>query len=122
MLFRYSFFLAGCCLLLAATMPVNSWAAEKAASYKDIYLTENRVCKDCTWEWANKKQVKLINRAGQATLVLPKEILGIDTHPIIRRLTLKSIHGVGKAGPEIVPAAFDNANDIVCKYCDAVGR
>lgn len=96
--------------------------AEAKAVYKDIYLTEERVCKACTWKWAENGKVMLINRLGQATVVKPKEILGIDTHPIIRKLTLKSLHGIGKPGPDIVPAAFEEANDIMCKYCDDAGE
>lgn len=100
---------------------VSAFAAEKK-QYKDIYLSENRVCRSCTWQWTEKKQVMLINRAGQATLVNPKEILGMDTHPIVRKLLIKSLHGVNEAGPVIVPAAFDNANEIWCNNCDYLGR
>ncbi len=96
--------------------------AEKKPVYKDIYLSENRVCKSCTWQWAEKGQVMLINRAGEATLVKPDEILGMDTHPIIRKLLTKSLHGVNEAGPVIVPAAFDNANEIWCNNCDYLGK
>jgi hypothetical protein len=96
--------------------------AEDKPGYKDIYLTDNRVCKACTWTWENKQQVRLTNRQGNSTLVSPKEVIGIDQHPIIRKITLKSLSGIGLPGPIIVPAAFKDANDYVCKYCDMVGR
>lgn len=106
-------------LLLAFLLPLQPAFATDKVIYKDIYLTQNRVCRSCTWEWqAKDRKILLINRSGQATLVKPKEILGMDTHPIVRRLMLKSLHGVGKAGIDIVPGAFDEANDVFCKYCD----
>jgi hypothetical protein len=91
------------CLLLGAL----AWAGDKPG-YKDIYLTQE-----------SRTQVRLTNRLGHSTLVKPEEIIGIDRHPVLRKLTLKSLHGIGLPGPIIVPAAFEDANDYVCKYCDA---
>jgi hypothetical protein len=102
------------CLLLGAL----AWAGDKPG-YKDIYLTQERVCRACTWAWESRTQVRLTNRLGHSTLVKPEEIIGIDRHPVLRKLTLKSLHGIGLPGPIIVPAAFEDANDYVCKYCDA---
>ncbi|MCE3235534.1 MAG: hypothetical protein K0Q50_1714 [Vampirovibrio sp.] len=97
-------------------------AVEAKVTYKDIYLTEGRVCKACTWQLTEKQQVMLINRQGNATIVKPKEIIGIDTHPILRKIVIKSLHGIGKPGPEIAPGAFEEANDIWCKHCALVGE
>jgi len=122
----------GCAL---AGMMLSAWAGEKY-EYKDIYLTENRVCKACRLEWldpvrdkadisravGNKSAVKLINRAGQASIVLAKEVLGIDRHPILRKAMLHSLRGVGLPGEVLVPSAFDDGNDFVCKYCDSFHR
>ena len=104
--------LVGCIYLLLPAL------ADSKPGYKDIYLTKERVCKSCTWAWENKKQIRLTNRLGHFTLVKPTEIIGIDKHPIMRKLTIKSLHGIGLPGPLIVPAAFEDANDYVCKYCD----
>jgi hypothetical protein len=90
------------CLLLCGP----AWPA------KDIYLTEDRVCKRCTWAWedANTKDwVVLTNKGGLATRVRPQEILGIDTHPFVRRFLLKSVEGVGLPGRVILPQATDTA-------------
>ena len=109
-------------LALAWLLLGTSVSADDKPGYKDIYLTDNRVCKACTWEWENKKQVRLTNRRGEATLVSPDEIIGVDTHPFMRKLTLKSLNGIGLPGPIIVPAAFKDGNDYVCKFCDMFGK
>ena len=103
------------------------WADEKVekpakVEYKDIYLTNNRVCKACRWEWVDKKHVRLINRAGKFSDLSAKEVIGMDRHPIIRRAYLHTLYGIGLPGPIIVPAAFADGNDYVCKYCDSFGR
>lgn len=104
-------------------------SAEKTSikyEYRDIYLTQNRVCKACRYEWMDKDpgnaRVRLVNRAGQASIVPSKQIIGIDRHPIVRKIYLKSLYGIGLPGPIIVPAAFEDGNDYVCKYCDTFNR
>lgn len=110
-------------LLVWGILPECSPAlAKEKPGYQDIYLTEDRVCRSCTWAWEQKNLVRLTNREGHATLVYPAEIIGVDRHPIIRKLTLKSLQGIGLPGPIIVPAAFDDANDYVCKYCKELGK
>ena len=98
-----------------------SLAAEKA-DYKDIYLFGNGVCKACQVEWVDKAHVRLVNRAGMVAIVPVKAVIGIDRHPFMRKALLTSLHGIGLPGPLIVPAAFEDANDYVCKYCDSFNR
>jgi len=92
------------------------WAAEKV-EYKDIYLSQNRVCKACRLEWVNSAQVRLINQAGQASMVPARSVLGVDRHPVIRKALIHSLFGIGLPGPVLVPEAFPDGNDYVCKYC-----
>lgn len=86
--------------------------------YKDIYLTENRVCKACRWEIADDYHTRLVNRQGDRIVVKNMEVLGMDRHPVWRKAIYKSLHGIGLPGPVIVPSAFENGRDFVCKYCD----
>lgn len=96
-------------------LPVS--IAEKY-EYKDIYLTENRVCKSCRWEIADDYHTRLINRDGERIVVRNKDVLGMDRNPFWRKAIYKSLHGIGLPGPVIVPSAFENGRDFVCKYCD----
>jgi hypothetical protein len=94
-----------------------SWSEEKHR-YRDIYLTEDRVCKACRWELLAQGQVRLTNRQGVSSIVAAREIIGVDQHPWGRRLFLKGLYGTGLAGKVIVPYAFEDGQDFVCKYCD----
>jgi hypothetical protein len=86
--------------------------------YRDIYLTEDRICKGCQWKLLPKQEVQLTNRLGESIVVRSKEIIGINNHPWNRKLLLKSLNGVGLPGKVIVPFAFEDGEDFVCKYCD----
>jgi hypothetical protein len=89
-----------------------------AAEFKDIYLIENRVCKACRWEALDDQHVRLTNRNGDRVVVKQKEILGIDRHPVWRKLIYNSLHGIGLPGPVIVPNAFEDGWEYACKYCE----
>lgn len=114
MCLRFSRFLAA--LPLIALILGLSWA--KAGEFKDIYLTENRVCKACRWEIADDYHTRLTNRNGERIVVKNNEVLGMDRHPVWRKLIDKSLHGIGLPGPVIVPSAFEDGRDYACKYCD----
>lgn len=86
--------------------------------YYDIYLTDNRICEACTGQWVARDRVALTNRQGERAIVNVREILGVDNHPIARRLLKKSLHGTGLAAKVIVPYAFDDWEQFVCKYCE----
>lgn len=115
---------------LLAGVAMDAQAMTPKTRFLDIYLMNDRVCRSCTWEWVTtenprgekQKQVKLTNREGHEVIVKPQEIIGADIHPILRKLTLKSLNGIGLPGSIIAPEAFEDANDYTCKYCDAVGR
>ncbi len=104
-----------------AVLSVSAEAAEKP-DYKDVYLTGNGVCKACRVEWVDRSRVRLVNREGLAAIVPAKAVIGIDRHPFFRKALLTSLHGIGLPGPLLVPAAFEDANDYVCKYCDSFNR
>ncbi len=93
-------------------------AEEYAEEYKDIYLTENRVCKACRWEAVDARSIRLTNRRGDRIVVHPGEVLGMDRHPVWRKLIHKSLSGVGLPGKIIVPGAFEDGRDFACKYCE----
>jgi len=122
--------MSGFCLALIGLFCLGlawsaGWAEEQPdtkVEYKDIYLYQNRVCKACRVEIVNKTTVRLVNRAGQASIVPAKQLIGMDRHPIFRKLYIHSLYGVGLPGPVLVPAAFEDGNDYVCKYCDMFNR
>lgn len=115
-------FLRAGCLLIVLLWPAGLTLAGEKVEYKDIYLTEDRVCKACRAEWLDDKKVRLVNRAGFASIVPVKVVIGIDRHPFVRKTLMKSLHGIGLPGPILVPAAFEDANDYVCKYCDSFNK
>ncbi len=74
----------------------------------DIYLTGDRVCKKCVGRYINQNEVELVNKKGQRGVYAANEIIGLDTHPIARKLFLHSVHEIGLPARIIVPQAFDN--------------
>lgn len=95
-------------------------AAEKI-KFHDWYLTEERVCKACHARWINNHQISLVNREGLRAVVESGEVLGVDNHPVVRKLLYHSATHQGLAGKVLVPSAFDDWRDFVCKYdeeCD----
>lgn len=110
-LIRLNPIMIGMALFLFGT----SLAGEK---YYDIYLMGDRVCKACKWDLLPQNRVQLTDKRGLTSVVAAKEIIGVDTHPWVRKVFVKSLHGVGLPGKVIVPYAFEDAQDFVCKYCD----
>lgn len=100
----------------------NKTPYTQKTKYYTIYLLNNKVCKKCSVQQKDADHVWLINKGGAYELVPINQIIGIDRHPIIRRLVWKSLHGIGLPGPVIAPEAFKNGNDFVCKYCDDIDR
>ncbi len=103
--------------LLGLLLGLSVSLAEKP-EYHDIYLTEDRVCKACRWEAADDWHIRLTNRNGDRIVVKNKEVLGMDRHPFWRKMVYNSLHGMGLPGPIIVPSAFEDGNEYVCKYCN----
>jgi hypothetical protein len=81
---------------------------QKLEKPRDIYLTGNRICRKCMWQEEGDIYIRLTNQEGKTGLYRHSDIIGIDTHPIGRRLFIKSIKGVGLPGRIIVPNAFDD--------------
>lgn len=52
--------------------------------------------------------IELRNATGVSACYAAREILGVDRHPVWRRLVGKGIRGTGLAGRAIVPQAFDD--------------
>jgi hypothetical protein len=88
--------------------------------YYDIYLTNNQICKSCTVQQKDLDHVWLINKQGHYTVVSRHQIMGLNQHPVVRRVLWASLHGIGLPGPIIAPEAFEKGNEFVCKYCDKV--
>ena len=92
-------------ILLALLLPT---AMADDLKYYDIYLTDNRVCKKCAWQVIDANRVELVSRkTGKRGIYHPSEIMGVDKHPIARRLFKKAVHGSGYAGKVIDPDAYD---------------
>lgn len=91
----------------------------KSYQYQTLVLTDNRICKACRVEPVDAEHVQLIDPAGNRITICTKEILGVDRHPFWRKTLSYMAHGVGLPGMLIVPGAFQNAKEYVCKYCDA---
>lgn len=88
----------------------------ESSQSQDIYLTGNRVCKQCQWEFVGYDVsrfalFKLTNPQGHSGVYPEHEILGVDQNPILRRLVRHSFHGVGLPGKVINPQAFDLKKD-----------
>jgi hypothetical protein len=90
---------------------------DSATYYYDVYLTTGDVCRHCLTERVDSEHLRLSNAQGAWTIVPFGIFMGIDYHPVARKLLIKSLHGINKSGPELVPYAFDNVNDYVCRYC-----
>ena len=98
-----------CLLVLFSLLPgaFPARAADKIRYY-DIYLTGNRLCKQCVWRVIDRTHVELVSsRTGERGIYSPAEILGVTAHPVLRKLFYKSIHGVGLSGQINAPEAFD---------------
>lgn len=109
--------LVGWVSLVGSHTPAHTESGQSPI-YIDFHLTEHRICKQCSGQWTADQRILLTNRQGQRTVVHPREILGVDRHPVGRRLFRNSLHGIGLPAKIIVPYAFDDYRDYVCKYCD----
>lgn len=78
-----------------------------ASNPMDIYLLGDRICRHCTLRWVGPDTVELRDRQGRTGVYPAREITDMETHPALRRLLYKSVHGVGLPGPILVPQAFD---------------
>jgi len=108
-------------LLIASVLQISFTAEAKerdsAKKYYDVYLTDGEICKKCRTEKMDGDHIRLTNAQGAWTILPMKRFIGIDYHPSVRKLLNHSLHNIGPKGPEIVPYAFENMNDYVCRYC-----
>jgi hypothetical protein len=108
--------------LTMQVLPRGATSHAKKMKPHDVYLRDGLMCKRCTAELMTNKLVRLRDTAGRQTLVRMDEIIGINTHPIIRSVMIRSLHGIGNPGPLIVPYAFEDSQEYVCKYCYELKR
>lgn len=89
--------------------PMDKAHASKSLKAKpmDIYLLGDRICRQCTLRWVGPDTVELSDRQGRTGFYPAREITDLETHPVLRRLLYKSIHGVGLPGPILLPQAFE---------------
>lgn len=125
---RVSCFWSRVCILMLLLGLLSPWGLERGMAkeerdknekheYHNIYLTDNRVCRDCTGTWVTREQVQLINRQGEHIVVPVRDILGVDWHPWIRKTIVHSLFGLGIPATVFAPYAFDNGQNPRCKYC-----
>ncbi len=76
------FWMLGLSLLSAMNLPSF---AEKAPYY-DVYLTHRRICRHCWVQPISATHVRLVNQAGEEEIVLARDILGVDEHPVQRKV------------------------------------
>ena len=96
----------------------STFKKPKSVVRRDIYLWDKRVCRKCWAYFVDDEHLRLIDPKGHWSIVPYRDIVGVDYHPIWRKLVVKSAHGIGVAGPALVPSSFDNFADYICKYCD----
>lgn len=104
--------IAGASLLIVSVAAL----AEESVDYVDFHLTDGRVCKKCAFrilgpdspsKKGDPEQIELYNRKGQSTVVAYTEILGINKHPLLRKLYLNRLKNAGITGPIIAPEGYE---------------
>ncbi|MGE0200644.1 MAG: hypothetical protein AB7P76_06725 [Candidatus Melainabacteria bacterium] len=86
------------------------FSEEGAPKPYNIYLTQDRICRKCTWVLIPDGRVRLINPQGQSAVYTQAEIIGVDNRPVWRRLVWRMNRGNGLAGQVINPAGYDPWN------------
>jgi hypothetical protein len=95
----------------------------------DVYMTDGQVCYRCHFAgWVNSQQLMLQDAYQRQYVVAPRQILGVQKHPILAKLFLTSIRNQGVdelPGRIIVPQAFTDEKQPPLKYSSglpATGR
>ena len=92
-----SFFLVG---LIWLSNGLGAWG--KDTLYQDVYLTHRRVCRQCRIEVAGPQSCRLINQAGLSERVLTRDILGVDVHPVQRKILDHLIHNLNPTTMDVL--------------------
>jgi hypothetical protein len=81
-------------LLMGITIPLAmpALAREKIKPSPDVYLTFRRVCRACHLEEVGNQKVRLTNSKGHSVVVYAHEILGVDEHPVQRKVLDHFLH------------------------------
>ena len=103
--------------MLQFVVSAEAKAHDSRKRYYDVFLTDGEICKKCRTEKLDDDHIRLTNEQGAWVILPMKRFIGIDYHPAVRKLLNHSLHNIGPKGPEIVPYAFENMNDYVCRYC-----
>ena len=64
----------------------SPFAVAEKSPYQDVYLTNRRICHNCWVQPISETHVRLINQAGEGEIVLARDILGVDEHPVQRKI------------------------------------
>ncbi len=97
---------------LFVLLPAQAAKGDSQRSY-DIYLTHQRVCRQCTWRVLTNQageptgQVELSNLYGEQGIYRQDEIIGVNNHPFWRKFLLKSLKGNELPSRTIAPWAYD---------------
>ena len=70
-----------------------------------IYLTEDRVCKKCTWRLVRENEIELKNKLGERGIYKATEILGATKHPLWRKFAIHAANHTALPGENILPSA-----------------
>ena len=77
-----------------------------ASSFQDewitIYLTEDRVCKKCTWRYVDASHVELKNKLGVKATYKATEILGATRHPLWRKFMFRLANKTALVGNSLM--------------------
>ncbi|MFN9691150.1 MAG: hypothetical protein ACK551_03520 [Vampirovibrionales bacterium] len=73
-------------LLWLALLCWSPFAVAEKSPFQDVYLTNRRICRSCWMQPISETHVRLINQAGEAEIVLARDVLGVDEHPVQRKI------------------------------------
>jgi hypothetical protein len=80
--------------------------------YADVFLSHQRLCQECRGERVSETHVRLINRKGEAIVVPITEIVGVDAHPIKRRVMDHFVRNLNPTASYVLfPDAHYGANN-----------
>lgn len=80
----------------------HALAKEKIKAPPDVYLTFRRVCRACRIEVLEHHKVELTNPQGHSVVVYVHEILGIDEHPVQRKVLDHFLHNLHPISMEVL--------------------
>ncbi|MEB3287303.1 MAG: hypothetical protein VKJ04_07355 [Vampirovibrionales bacterium] len=75
--------------------------------YYDVYLVGNQMCRQCAIIPVNEYQMGLVNKAGKSVVVRSVDIVGVDTHPFMRKVLERIVRDTDIVGEIITAPGYD---------------